>query len=770
MSLLSEMKRRSVFRVGAAYAVVGWLIVQVAETIFPLFGFDETPARIVVIVLAIGFVPALVLAWAFEWTPEGLRRESAIDPARSVPAAATRQFDRLIMVALAIALAWFAFDRFVLVPRHSAALLDEVREEARSEALVESYGDKSIAVLPFDDMSPDRDQEYLSDGIAEELLNVLATVRDLRVISRTSSFAFKGQMLQAPEIAERLKVGHVLEGSVRKSGNRVRVTAQLIHARSDTHLWSHTWDRELSDVFALQDEIAAAVAESLSSVLLASDSPAPAGPLTPIELDAYELVLRGRFLMNQQTGETYSRAVPLFEQAIALAPDMAAAHGALALTLKQLVDGQQLPPEDANPRIEVALERAFELNPDNVDALIAQGKMLQADDIASAREYWLRATKLNPSEPDAWRYLAFSYQDDDSLKFLELMRKAYSVDPTRWLTNYQLMHTLSDFGLYEEAIQLARDYHVMAPDSVDPLLWNADVHYFRRQSYEALKSYYAVFRSNPEPYKFSAIPWVMMFLERHDLAESWARELSLRMPGSGYGMAPLVVALRFEGKVREARQVLEVDTEYASDTEGIGHGGGPQFGLRGFTAVLEGDFETARVILERGLTPEGEQEPRIQRIGDTPWLAWVNYILALERTAQEDRAQELAAKLLAVLHAQHKAGMIRVNLVSTALLLSMISAETGDRKQALVWLETAITDEVLICGPCLRIHPAFDSLRGEPRFEDLVGRVRDEYAAQRQRLDSEGLLLTPREVLALEDFEYDPFKEVAEPLRGVDSK
>jgi adenylate cyclase len=764
VSFLSELKRRSVLRVAAAYAVAGWLIIQIAETIFPLFGFDETPAQIVVIVLAIGFVPSLLVAWAVEWTPEGLRLDSGPDPGRSVPAAATRRIDRLIMIGLTLALAWFAFDRIILEPRRSAALVNEAREIARTQALVEYYGDKSIAVLPFDDMSPDGDQEYLSDGIAEELLNALAAVQDLRVISRTSSFAFRGQQLSTPEIASRLKVEHVLEGSVRKSGDQVRITTQLIHAPSDTHLWSNRWDGNLSDIFALQDEVAAAVANEMSTVLLESRSRSPAEALTPNELDAYELVLRGRHLMHQQTGETYTRAVPLFEQAIELAPDMAAAHGALALTLRQLVDLEYVEPAQAIPRFETALERALELDPDNVDALVAQGKALWQQDVVRARGYWLRAIDLNPSEPDARRYLAISYQDTDLHKFLDLMREAYSVDPTRWLTNYQLMHMLSDFGQYEEAIQLARDYHAMAPESIDPLLWYADVHYFRRQSDEALKSYYAVFLSDPEPYKFSAIPWVMLYLDRADLAESWARELVRRLPNSGYSQAPLIVALSFQGKHDEARQALADYTHNATDTEGIGEGGGTNYGNRSFLALRDGDFEGARMILEQGLTPEGESEPRITRIGDADWLAWSNYVYALERSGHPDRARELAAELLAMLQEQRKAGLIRVNLISTAYLLSRISAVVGNSADALTWLEQAAADEVLLCVSCIRRGPAFEPLRGNPRFEAVLEQVGNQYAAQRNRLAAEGLLLTPREVLALEDFDFDPFENDSAPV------
>lgn len=382
MSFIGELKRRNVFRAGAAYVVTAWLLIQVAETIFPLFGFDEAPARIVVIVLAIGLVPALTISWAFEWTPHGLVRESAAGDSAASDGASGKRMDRVIMAILAMALAFFAVDKFVLEPKRDAAeteLMEEKVEEARQagriQAVVESYGERSIAVLPFVDMSPEGDQEYLSDGIAEELLNLLAAVPEIRVISRTSSFAFKGQALEVPEIARRLNVSYVLEGSVRKSQNQIRVTAQLIEAASDTQVWSKNFDRELEDVFAIQDDISAAVVDELQVSLLGS----PATQLATANLDAYQLYLEGRFELHRRTADSIQRSIQLFEEAISLDPEFARAYLELATAIYILPGFATVDRSTVAPRARSLARKARSLDPAlgkavALEALIHQGE------------------------------------------------------------------------------------------------------------------------------------------------------------------------------------------------------------------------------------------------------------------------------------------------------------------------------------------------------------------------------------------------------------
>ena len=295
MSLWGEIRRRNVHRVAIAYVAAAWLLIQVVETIAPLFGFGTGPAQVIVIVLAFGFAPVLVLSWVFEWTPEGFQREE--DVSAETRRTNTAALHRAITVLLVLAVAYFAADKFWFrVPPVDA--------------------NRSIAVLPFENLSSDPEQEYFSDGISEELLNLLTKIDGLRVISRTSSFQFKETELSIPEIARRLDVVHVLEGSVRRSGDQIRITAQLIDARTDEHLWSETYDRKFEDVFAIQDEVAAKVTEELKFAIDVG--------LDPVERHdpvAYALKMRAEYLLKLNDPSAIDTAEQLLMQVLEIEPD-----------------------------------------------------------------------------------------------------------------------------------------------------------------------------------------------------------------------------------------------------------------------------------------------------------------------------------------------------------------------------------------------------------------------------------------------------------------
>lgn len=461
MSLLAELKRRNVLRAAAAYIAVAWLVIQVVETLFPMFGFSEGAARTVVIILAIGFVPAMALSWIFELTPEGFRRDSQVDHAAPSAVAMAKRLDRIIVVALVLAVGYFAVDKFVFDPARDAEMREQAREEGRADALVDAYGDKSIAVLPFADMSAERDQAWFAEGIAEELLNLLARVPDLRVISRSSSFAVARETLEIPEIAERLRVAHILEGSVRMSGNTIRITAQLIDARSDTHLWSNNYDRELGDIFAIQDEIAAKVVSELKITLLGR---APLAYRT--DPKALRLTLQARQLYWSESAFNFDRQVELLEQALEVDSDYVPALIQLAGIHWQLAG---LPGRDGDADIRRMLQlvaHAASVAPDDPEVLafIGWNAFEFAGDIEKAARDLERAVEMAPSNVDILVAAAgFGERIGAYDVVLALREHMVAVDPACFGCLGMLARAYINVDRFEDAMQTWEEYARLAP-------------------------------------------------------------------------------------------------------------------------------------------------------------------------------------------------------------------------------------------------------------------------------------------------------------------
>jgi TolB-like protein len=330
MSLFAELRRRNVFRVGVAYAAIGWLLIQVADVVFPLFGAPDWVLNILVVVLLLGLPAAVVFAWVFELTPEGVKREKDVDRAASITRSTGRRLDRVIIVVLIIALGYFIWERQTRIEPMEPAAQPSVETDTPVEE--PAPGKRSIAVLPFVSMSADPENEYFADGLSEELLNQFAQIPDLQVPGRTSSFSFKGKNEDLREIGATLDVAHVLEGSVRRQGDRVRVTAQLIRVDDGFHLWSNTYDRTMDDVFAIQDDIASNVATALK-IVLDEESWQRMQHAGVRNVDAFIEFQKGRELFDLAHGdselmETLEKGLVHFDRAIELFPEFAAAYWA----------------------------------------------------------------------------------------------------------------------------------------------------------------------------------------------------------------------------------------------------------------------------------------------------------------------------------------------------------------------------------------------------------------------------------------------------------
>jgi TolB-like protein/Flp pilus assembly protein TadD len=380
MSFIKELKRRNVIRVAIAYAVAAWLLIEITATTFPILKLPDWSVTLVTVFVLIGFPLALIFAWAYELTPEGLKKEKDVDRSESITHITGRKLDFAIIAVLAIALVFFASTH-----------------QWGSETGNAETADKSIAVLAFADLSREGDQEYFSDGISEELLNVLAKIPGLRVAARTSSFQFKGENRDIIDIGKQLNVAMVLEGSVRKADLQIRITAQLVDARSGFHLWSETYDRELANIFAVQDEISAAIVEALKEHLGLQVEAAPR-MIAAANNDAHEAYLRGRHLVVQRTKATIEGAVREFEKAIALDPDYALAHAELAIATLFLSQYGDLTVTEAIARAAPHAEKAVALDPSLAEAHAATGYVLRFQwNAEEALTHFRQAIQINPN-------------------------------------------------------------------------------------------------------------------------------------------------------------------------------------------------------------------------------------------------------------------------------------------------------------------------------------------------------------------------------------
>jgi len=463
MHFFRELQRRNVFRVATAYVVVAWILMQVGAALEPAMYLPDWVDSVLAFFLLLGFPVALIVAWVYELTPEGLKREGEIDPDAPARVLAARRWDRLIMVALVLAVGYFALDKYVLNEREPVRLAetgvqqDVDRESGRAGTKIEPVDNKSIAVLPFVNMSSDPEQAYFSDGLTEELLNLLTGIGDLKVAARTSTFYYKDKLEQVTlaEIAKQLGVANVLEGSVRKSDGKIRITAQLIKADDGFHLWSQTYDRGIDDVFAIQDEISAAVVNALKVVLLGH-----APHATAIDTESYELSMQARFLFNRRGPGDLEQALDLFVRAAELDPRNATAWVGMTPLYLWLFDP---------PRVEkaaAAVEKALALEPNNLEAQLRKASVLFAQgNGAAAEEMVQHVYQANPDNPLVMTMVAgWEFDSGNFDRAIELQRRAISMDPLHVVNLGNLAFFLIGAGRWDDAEPLALKMRQLAPD------------------------------------------------------------------------------------------------------------------------------------------------------------------------------------------------------------------------------------------------------------------------------------------------------------------
>ncbi len=723
MSFFGELRRRNVVRIGVAYVVTSWLLLQIADILLDALGVPDWVIPALLGLLAIGFLPALAFAWAFEMTPEGLKRESEIDRDSSITHHTAHKLDVTIIVMLLVLGTFLVWDSQIQVDAPAAPVSASVEKSSAIPASgststaserASDFDDKSIAVLPFVNLSSDPEQEFFSDGISEELLNVLAQVPQLRVAARTSSFQFKGDNRDISEIAQLLKVNHVLEGSVRKSGTKLRITAQLIEAENGYHLWSETYDRELTDVFAIQDEISAAIGKALKAQMGISDVRVLQAPRVAETANtaAYEAYLKGRYLVNQRGNKAIADAVRELEKSIRLDPNFAPSQAMLAIAIALSGDRPSaygdLTVAEINDRATPHAERAMELNPELAESWGAKSIIAGSNsDEEAAIEYAGKALTYNPVYTDALNWLQTSalfisrYEEADAA-----VKKLIEVDPLSVVgrINYYANHLAEyDPEAARAGATILAEQHPWAGFST-----LARIAIVQGEISEAL--YWSLRAYDVDPLdRWSNQFMVGRFCDVGMVEE--ARRVS---------DVTLTQAEAFCGDISKAvvmmQRLREIDpdnTMYDRWLPNLLYWNGDS------SAALEGWREVA------------EGKGALPMIGGGYGLdLHIRYAWLLQQSGNPQAAQKELAKIDRDLEARGNTATSRyANLTWDRGLRAFLA---GDRDSAMDYFEAAIDDHFYVSE--LFDEPILAPLAGNPRFEELRARVDTVLAREREKI------------------------------------
>jgi TolB-like protein/Tfp pilus assembly protein PilF len=679
-NFFAELKRRNVYKVAIAYAVVAWLLMQIATQVFPFLEIPNWAIRLVIMLIVIGFPIALVIAWAFELTPEGLKRTEDIDVSKSITRKTGRKLDFLIIGVLLAVVAILIFQRVHLKVPTPTSLIPE-------KSIAELPA-KSIAVLPFQNLSKDEENAFFADGVQDEILTDLAKIADLKVISRTSVMQYKNTATRnLPEIAQALKVAHVLEGSVQRSANRVRVSAQLIDARNDTHVWAEKYDRDLADVFAIQSEIAEKIADQLQAKLSPTEKSAMNERPTS-DMVAYDLYLRAKELMydrivNPSRGrEDAFKAVQLLDQAIARDPAFLLAHCQLAYAHDFIYLWNFDHTETRLALAETSVRAALRLQPDSGETHLAQ----------AIHFYW-------------------GYLDYDRAR--EELAKAQHALPN----NAQIFWFLGLIdrrqGRWDEAIQNLEHAVDLDPRDVSTIGDLGQTYYDLRKYGEALAIYNRELALEPQSINFRTAPASIAVDAEADLAP--LRAVVNTIEAEGPSSAAVValdssfqLALRERDPAATARALANIPSE--GSVQGFWQF--PHAWYEGLLAKLRQDAPGAHSAFTAARA-EADKIVRAQpgSVASLSVLALIDAELGdKEKAIQEGRT---ACDMLPLT----KDAAVGVQLITN---LARIYALTGEKDLALEQLDIV---SKIPCGPSygeLRLDPEWDSLRGDPRFEKIV--------------------------------------------------
>ena len=720
MSLFNELGRRNVFKVAAAYTIVAWLLLQVSDTLVPALHLPEWFHSGVAFVLILGFPVAVIFAWAFEMTPEGLKHEKDVDRSQSVTQATGRKLNIITIGVLVLALGYFAYDKLVLTATRDAALVEAttqaVTEQVTSEQGTSAESAKSIAVLPFVNMSDDAGNEYFSDGISEEILNALAKVENLKVVGRTSSSAFKGRTEDLRTIGEALGVSHILEGSVRKAGTKVRITAQLIKADDGFHLWSDTYDRELTDIFAIQDEIAQAIFDQLK-VHLTGEPGEDQFASSTADPEAFDLYLEAKQKIYLRKTEPLEEAARLLDRAIAVDPGYAPAYAQAGITLILLREDWYgtIPVAEANSRAKPMIDQALDLDPESAEAWTGRGLYLsKTGDQEQAIVALRRALAINPSLVNASNFLANALFKLGNLDEAHRVRQEILVrDPLYLPGIYNLLDEYFLYGEIEKAQVLMERVRPYLPASRIITLNEGVVHFFAGRIAESMPYFETAYEMGRGDFGTKG-PFSRALLA------SWQNERLAEVGQDRYRVYALMRLGRWEEASMLAGELAVNDNN-----------------IKGMFRLLMAQGRCAELIEyieSRWADLQAFEADFPERDGwsEDNYLGVIAF--CYRRLGNREKFQDALSQFRAALDYQNSIGANNHWFLFAEAVYAVLA---GDHETSLSKLASALGGGFTVDPRLSRTWAMFEPLDGDPRFEIIMNRMVEHLNAERAKLGLE---------------------------------
>jgi TolB-like protein len=739
MSFFSELKRRNVFRIGVAYLVFSWLLLQVVDVIAPILELPEWVSKRILLVIVLGLIPALILAWVFELTPGGVKREKDVDRSQSLTRQTGHRLNRVIIAVLVLVILMMGAERLWLPGVRDKGLepvaaATSVQQQLQSPSANAGMSDKSIAILPFVNRSAaDENTQFFSDGIHDDLLTKLSKIHELKVISRTSVMAYRDTTKNMRQIGEELGVTTLLEGGVQQAGDRVRINVQLINARTDEHLWAETYDHTISaeTLFEIQGEIARAIAAALEATLTTEEDTA-LGEARTTNLDAYRAVLLSRQFEKSRGFDQLQKATAYARNAIELDPEYIDGFIALAAALESSVDIGMISVDEVRDELAGAIDKAMELNPDYGPAWSALGYYQFQAEYPQAESSFLKAMELDPGNSKTQvQYSTMLMRNGQPEKSLPLLLQARELDPLAQNTLFVLARTYEALADYDQARTVYGRIREIDPESTLGYGAVAGTYFPEGRFDNAM--YWLLRGLEADPKDFEIAGWMVfsnVCLEDYAAAAEWSDWLDGWVTNQPQPMAMQAMhhymTDRFEVALQFSNLALRLDLpdRWTSDS---------------FLMLIKRDEALANGDPSAGIEVFAKQHPRL--LGDQPLVTGKNIVQATDlalllqlagRTDEADRLLETVIESYDQPYFTTGSGRFHVAAVKAEAL-----AQLGQEQAALEELRRIIDNGWRFAWRWeTDLNPNFNGLRESGEFRGMISELEVDMARQRSQVQA----------------------------------